>query len=141
MRTAIWQVKRALVEDAAVDTVGMFAVLWQMKHVFVGADEHELREAVLAAIHEALDEGCVVAGRFGEDAMFQPWREPTRVVLARIEAEWKKLGHELHAGDVCWFVSPARLPVSARAHPSRDTWRAVASPAVTAPVRENDTRR
>ena len=129
MRAAIWQVKRALVEDASVDTVGLFAVLWQMKHALADADEDTLREAVLAALREALDEGCVLAGRF-EGAAFAPWREPTRVVVARIEAEWRALGPELAAGDVCWFVAPSRLPVSTRTHPdherARDTWRATA---------------
>lgn len=142
MRAAIWEVKRALVEDAAIDTVGMFAVLWQMKHALPGAALAELREAVLTTVREALEEGCVVAGRFRKsDAMFEPWREPTRVVLARIEAEWRRLGPDLHAGDVCWFVAPARLPVSAKTHPARDTWRAVASPVAAAPSRENDTPR
>ena len=50
MRAAIWHVKRALVEDAAVDTVGLFAVLWQMKHELADLPEHELRDAVLVVV-------------------------------------------------------------------------------------------
>ena len=121
--------KRALVEDASTDTVGLWAVLWQMKHELPEASQLEVREAVLSAIREALIEGTVVAGRFASEdpgLLFEPWTEANDAIVARIDEEWEKLGSDPHAGDVCWFLAPSRMPVSAKAHPMSDSWRPVA---------------
>jgi len=120
-------VKRVLVEEAQTDTVGLWAVLWEVKQCMPAVSPDEARIITLAAIRQALVEERVVAGQFidhDEDTvLFLPWPQPPDETVARIEREWLALGREPNLGDVVWFVDPQLLPVMARKHPMGKGWK------------------
>jgi hypothetical protein len=118
VRAAIEEMKEVLVEEAAIGAVGLWAVLWDVKHQFPGLSPQETKTATLRLVREAVREGRIVAGRVVRDGdvtrTFVPWQLPPDEVVARIEAEWSALGRAPNLGDIVELVSPDLLPFAAR---------------------------
>lgn len=115
-REAIHEMKEVLAEEAAVVAVGLWAVLWDVKHQLPGLSPHEARAATLCVVREAVREGRVVAGRVVERAeaqrTFVPWQLPADEVVAKIEAEWSSLGRDPNLGEIVELVGPDLLAVT-----------------------------
>ena len=114
------EIRRALVEEARGDVVGLWAVLWQVRHGMPLLTAEEAKRTTLAIVHEALEEGVVAGGFVRRDehtAEFVPWRSLPDEAVARIEREWNALGRDPRLGEVAWFVDPGILPVTARIPP------------------------
>jgi hypothetical protein len=131
-RKAIDQVKRVLIEEAQTDTVGLWAVLWQVKQEIPLLTPDEARQATLTAIREALGEEHVIPGEFMDQdentAAFVVWQLSVDEVVARIEREWAALGREPNLGEVVWLVDPHLLPLTARKHPMGKDWKPRSKP-------------
>lgn len=109
-------IKRALVEEAQSDVVGLWAVLWQVKNELPSLSSEEAKAATLEVVRDALGREEIVVGGFGggdtETTSFIPWQMSLTDALQRIEREWGALGREPNLGDIAWFVAPRLLPVS-----------------------------
>jgi len=109
-------IKRALVEEAQSDVVGLWAVLWRVKNELPSLSLEEAKAATLEVIHDALSREEIVVGEFGgedkETTSFIPWQASLTDALLRIEREWVALGREPNLGEIAWFVSPRLLPLS-----------------------------
>lgn len=120
------EVARILSEEAQTDTVGLWAVIWEVRQVIPSASSDEIRCATLAAVRDALDGGQVVAGQYAdhdaESVAFSRWDVSVDEVLARIDREWTALGREPTLGDIVWFVAPRLLPLTARKDPMGKDW-------------------
>jgi hypothetical protein len=125
--TKIDQIGRVLVEETRTDTVGLWAVLWQVKHEMPALTPDETKQATLIVIRKALLEERVVAGNFvdedDDNKAFVVWPSSAEDSIARIDREWTALGREPNLGDVVWFVDPHLLPVTARKHPMGKGWK------------------
>jgi hypothetical protein len=126
-RAAIDKIKRVIVEEAQTDTVGLWSVLWQVKHDVPSLAPDEARQAALTVVREALAVESVVAGEFvdqDEDtAAFMSWQVSVDEAMARIEREWTALGREPTLGEVVWFVDPRLVPLTVRKHPMGKNWK------------------
>jgi hypothetical protein len=123
---SVRDVTRILCEEAQTDTVGLWAVLWEVKQAMASASPGEIRRTTLAAVRDALAGGHVVAGQFvdqdAETVAFSPWNVSVDEVLTRIDHEWGALGREPNLGDIVWFVAPGLLPLTARKDPMGKDW-------------------
>jgi hypothetical protein len=109
--------KRALVEEARTDTVGLWSILRHVKIDEPSLTDDEAKQITLLVIRSALRRGEVVAGEFvdrdEETAAFVAWEISADQAIEKIEREWAALGREPNLGDVAWFVNPQLLPVTA----------------------------
>jgi hypothetical protein len=125
-RTVIDDLKRVIFEETQSDTVGLWAVLWQVKHAMPSLNPDEARRVTLQLIHEVLLGQQVVPGEFIDQdeitATFASWTLPADKVIERIEREWKVLGSEPHLGDIVCFVDRRLLPVMALKDPMGKDW-------------------
>jgi hypothetical protein len=123
---SVGEVTRILIEGAQTDTVGLWAVLWEIKQLMPSGSPDEIRRATLTAVRDALAGGHVVAGQFAdhdvETVAFSPWNVSADEAVARIDREWAALGREPNLGDIVWFVAPDLLPLTARKDPMGKDW-------------------
>ena len=123
---AVGDLTRILREEAQTDTVGLWAVIWEVKQVMPLASPEEIRRTTLSVVRDALAGEHVVAGQFvdldAETFAFSRWSASVDESLARIDREWDALGREPNLGDIVWFVDPHLLPVTARKHPMGKGW-------------------
>lgn len=121
------QATRVLIEEAQTDTVGLWAVLWQVREEMPSLTSDEAKQATLAVVRGAIGGEHIVPGEFAdqdEDTMvFVPWRLSATESMARIEREWASLGRDPNPGEVVWFVDPALLPLVGRKHPMGRDWK------------------
>lgn len=77
---------------------------------FVGGDtaEPEVMRLTLQALKPLLESGRLQAVRLFENGTYEPWQGSTESQLARIESEWRALGHSPQIGDVAWFIVPMK---------------------------------
>ena len=116
-------IRRALVEEAQSDVVGLWAILWQVKNEIPSLSSEEAKSATLEVVRDALSSEEIVVGGFGggdtETVSFIPWQMSLADALERIEREWGALGREPNLGDIAWFVAAHQLPVSMHRSPIR----------------------
>jgi hypothetical protein len=121
------EIRRALVEEARTDTVGLWAVLWQVKQEMPVLTPDEAKRVTLTVIREALLEERIASGNFvdqDEDTQaFVVWPSSVEETIARIDREWTALGRDPNLGEVAWFVDPSLLPVTTRKHPMGRDWK------------------
>jgi hypothetical protein len=100
----IEEISRGLAEEARVDCVGLWTVLWEVKQRLPSLTPAEARVVALAVIHNAIEQGMVVPGEFVA-MRFVPWEGPPEEAVQRIESRWLALGREPNIGEVVWFTS------------------------------------
>ena len=109
-------VLKDILAECREDFVEVWSVLWLVRyqlcdgayplHVYERTDPAEVRQVALAVIKGALE--CGVRAVFYADGVGQAspvWNRPTEEVLARLEAEWNKLGREPSIGELAGFTS------------------------------------
>ncbi len=125
--TALKDIKRAIVEEARSDVVGLWAILWEVRQRMPSINTQQAQAATLAVVAEALEEQAVVAGDFvdkhQEAAVFVPWSLATQAAISRIRNDWDALGRDPNLGDIVCFVDPRILPISASKDPMGRGWR------------------
>jgi len=94
----------ALLEAIADDYTG----LWETIHIVArhhnrAVEEPVLKEDVLDAIQELLDQGSIRAGSVEVDGTFTPWTLSSDASMTRIREEWSKLGRQPNIGDIVWL--------------------------------------
>lgn len=108
--------RRIVAEEAQADVFGLFAVLWQVKHELPALGAGEVKQAVVAAIAEAMEKHRIVAGEFSDQGdkneAFVPWRLSLAEAVARIDASCE-LARE---SDIVWFAAPRLLPLVVQKH-------------------------
>jgi len=126
-RALMDEVKRVLVEEAQTDTVGLWAVLWDVELEIPSLTVDEARQATLTVIREALMEDHIVVGGFvdqdEEISVFVPWGLSVDDAVTRIEREWVNLGRKPDLGEIAWFVDPHLLPVAVQKYPMGRDWK------------------
>jgi hypothetical protein len=106
MTTKRWMdaLKKTFLKECGEDFVGLWAILWKVRHLRPRIDADEARRATLEIVQWLLASGQVIAGHPTEDSKFVPWKETPGEALERIEREWTALGREPNLGDIVWFV-------------------------------------
>jgi hypothetical protein len=126
-RVVMEATKRILVEEAQRDTVGLWAVLWQVKKDMPSLGQDDARRVAIALIGETLGDNQIVPGEFvdrdEETEAFVPWLLSADEAVERIESEWGRLGREPSIGDIVWFVGPGLLPLVVSKHPMGEDWK------------------
>ena len=115
------EVTRILSAEAQTDTVGLWAIIWEIKQLMPSASVEEIRHTTLETVRDALTGRQVVAGQYvdhdEDNVAFSQWNVSVDDALARIDREWTTLGREPSLGDIVWFVAPRLLPLTARKDP------------------------
>lgn len=121
------EIERILLEEARTDTVGVWAVLWEIRQMFEDLSPEEARARTLNAIDHLLGTHRVVAGQFTDQdentLVFERWDLPAKETVSRIDREWKALGRDPNPGEIAWLVDPGLLPLTALRHPMGKGWK------------------
>jgi hypothetical protein len=77
------------------------------RHKEIALTESAVVSPTLEVIRELLDSAYVIAGNVVKDEegilMVQSWGLRPGETIARIEKEWRELGHPITVGDVVWL--------------------------------------
>lgn len=69
-----------------------------------GSSEEAVRRQTLAALRPLLEAGTLRAVDLLPMGKFKVWEGSVEEQLARIDAEWSKLGRAPDIGDIVWFL-------------------------------------
>jgi hypothetical protein len=96
------------------DYVGLWSLVKSIQHAS-GTNDSNILKTTLELVGPLLSEGAIIAGQFARDSdvhatplngyEFHQWKMPTRELVSKIEAEWRKLGRDPSIGEIVWFTS------------------------------------
>src|SRR5947208_4142129 len=100
------KVRDDVLTECADDHVGLWSLVWQVRHELGTSDPDVLRRQVLDLIRQLLASGKVRAGFPAPDGRgFREWSLPPDQLIARIQAEWNALGRTPDIGDIVYFTT------------------------------------
>jgi hypothetical protein len=99
------KVKRGFLVECTDDYVGLWSVIWDIKHVLKEENSENIRAISVALIREFLEPGLIEAGIPRITGEFEKWQLSPEETVQRIENEWGTLGREPNIGDIVWFTS------------------------------------
>jgi hypothetical protein len=106
----IREAQRLWMVEGSDSDLGLWWVSGDIRDLMpLGTPEEEVRRATLAALRPLLESGTLHAGDMLPHGKFKPWDGSIDEQLARIEAEWIKLGRAPDIGDIVWFIGPRPL--------------------------------
>lgn len=103
----IEELQRVLAQEVQSDSVGLWALVWELKQRLPSVPVAEARMTVLAVVGAAIERGNVVPGDFVE-MRFVPWGISSHAALERIESAWIALGRDPDIGEIVWFAAATR---------------------------------
>lgn len=102
---AIQEITRQFLIEAQQDYGGLWSLVWELRNGCKELDPNETRGLVIRIIAELLHEKLIRAGIPNSSGQFEEWSGSAEEIVARIQSEWDKLGHDPGIGDIVWFVS------------------------------------
>jgi len=99
------KVKRDFLVECTDDYVGLWSVIWHIKHDLKEEDSENIRAISVALIREFLELGLIKAGNPRITGEFVEWQLDPEGIVERLEREWNELGREPNIGDIVWFTS------------------------------------
>jgi hypothetical protein len=101
--------QRRVIQDALnesqEDYVGLWSLVWNVRHEFADANVQEIKELVLSTLQLLLSAYGLLIGDFKQDKFF-PWDCTPSEAITRVDTEWRKLGRDPDIGEIAWLVSP-----------------------------------
>jgi hypothetical protein len=100
-----------ILDECADDHVGLWSVLWDVRHALSHASPDEQKSVTLDLLRFLLSHQLIQAGfpaPNGRD--FQPWQLSPDEAIEKIAREWGQLGRDPSGGEIVWFTSPEQTP-------------------------------
>lgn len=107
-------ITRDFLAECDEDYVGLWSLVQRIRRAGA-ADDSNILKTTLDLVLPFLSEGTIIAGQFVRDDEFHAtpfdgyefhqWTMATSEVVAKIEAEWKELGHDPSPGEIVWFTA------------------------------------
>jgi hypothetical protein len=94
-----------ILNESQEDYVGLWSLVWNVRHEFADANPQNIRELVLGTLQLLLSEYGLAIGDFKQDK-FLPWGCTPSEAINRVDTEWRKLGRDPDIGEIAWIVSP-----------------------------------
>ena len=88
--------------EAATDLVGLWFVQALVHQAFPTWSPQVVREATLAVVGRALEDGQIVVGEFAP-GVFSIWSAQGALALARIRRAWVDVDRDLNLNDNIWL--------------------------------------
>jgi hypothetical protein len=107
---AKWEdLKAHFLQEAKEDEVGLWYIISYFRHDLNVEDPVERRRLTMQMVEELLASGHLQAGYYDPSATsptgWRAWSLSPAEVLARIKAEWDRLGREPNIGDIVVFYA------------------------------------
>ncbi|MDC0711102.1 hypothetical protein POL68_21715 [Stigmatella sp. ncwal1] len=96
--------QRRWAEICATSDVGLWWIADDVRQLWPGAPEEQIRLETLRAIRPLLNDGSLRAVNLLPGGSYQPWEGSVDEHLARIDAEWAALKRPPDLGDIVWFI-------------------------------------
>lgn len=98
--------QRGWVRDARSSDLGLWWLAADIRELWPGIPESEVRLETLRALRPLLDSGALRAVHLFPGGKFKAWDGSVEEQLARMDAEWTALGRAPDLGDIVWFIGP-----------------------------------
>ncbi len=107
LNSALERIAHETITETREDYVGLWSVLWQVRHAFPNYSPEQAREATMLVLRSILQGSEIIVGSF-QGQRFVPWFGSSRDWLDRIAREWDALGKDPNIGDIAWFSVKSR---------------------------------
>lgn len=98
--------QRGWVRDARSSDLGLWWLAADIRELWPGIPENEVRLETLRALRPLLASGALRAVQLLPGGAFELWEGSVEEQLARMDAEWATLGRAPDLGDIVWFIGP-----------------------------------
>ncbi|MDX6528471.1 MAG: hypothetical protein QOH41_761 [Blastocatellia bacterium] len=99
------KIREDFLSECATDSVGLWSLIWNIKHVAGVSDSEEIRKLALAILLGLLISGRIRAGVPTEEHGFEQWQLSPEQIIRAIKQQWDDLGREPDIGEIVWFTS------------------------------------
>jgi hypothetical protein len=100
-------VAQQILAECHEDYVGLWSIVRRIRHEGI-PEGTNIIDTTLGLLLPLLASREIIAGQF-KDNKFREWKLGPKEVIAKIEAEWKELGHDPDIGEIAWFTSEQGL--------------------------------
>jgi hypothetical protein len=94
-----------ILNESQEDYVGLWSLVWNVRHEFADANVQKIKELVLITLQLLLSEYGLLIGDL-KQGKFLPWSCTSSEAIARVDTEWRKLGRDPDIGEIAWLVNP-----------------------------------
>ncbi|MFA6317359.1 MAG: hypothetical protein WC943_08065 [Elusimicrobiota bacterium] len=97
---------RLILKLCTEEHVGLWFIIPHVEDYYRGDNEAVIRTKTLAVLGDLMRTGFIKAGKPTQDGIsFVAWELSPKEAIARIEKEWRSLGHAPSLGDIVWFTA------------------------------------